>query len=71
MSAEPEPRWSLIGEIRAHPWIAGLYVALSLVGVGLALWLLPEDWALGRRIAAGVFSGAGCAWMMTVTRHIG
>ena len=70
MSEEQDSRGP-IGSIRAHPIISGILVGCVLVGVGLGLVLLPAEWALARRLAAGAVAGVGVGLTILATRMIG
>ena len=61
----------LIGSIRAHPIIAGIFAGCVLLGVVLGFVLLPAEWALARRLAAGAVAGVGVGLTITATKMIG
>jgi hypothetical protein len=52
--------------IRDHPYITAI-----MVGIVLSVQLLPADWALARRIAAGSVAGAGVGLFITAGKMIG
>ena len=58
----------MVEMLRRHPILVAIFAACMLLGVGLGVVYLPEDWSLPRRIAGGVFGGAGVAIFLTVTR---
>jgi len=57
--------------IRVHPYISAILLGCVALGVAMAILLLPEDWALARRIAAGSVGGAGVGLIITASRMIG
>ena len=46
-------------------------VACALVGATTGFFLLPEEWIVARRIAAGAVAGAGVGLTLTATKMIG
>jgi hypothetical protein len=54
--------------LRQHPILVAIFVACTALGIWLGVTYLPADWSLARRIAGGVFGGAGVAVFLTVTR---
>jgi hypothetical protein len=55
----------------SHPVITALLIGCALAGAAAGALLLPDDWSLARRIAAGAVAGAGSALLVTATRLIG
>lgn len=67
----PEPRAGLSELLGRHRgWVAA-WVGLVVAGGVLGVWLLPEEWMLLRRLAAGAVGGAGVALIVSATRLIG
>lgn len=60
-----------LGFLLSHPIILAVFVACTLVGVVMGVFLLTEDWSLARRIAGGAVGGAGVALIITAPRIIG
>lgn len=67
---EQAPRRAL-ASMKAHPIITGTLVTCILVGAAMGFGLLPEEWSLARRIAAGAFAGGGVGLTVTATKMIG
>ncbi len=57
--------------LRTYPIISATIAGCTVLGAVLGLYLLPEDWALARRIAGGALGGAGCGLIVTAPRIIG
>ncbi len=57
--------------MRAHPVITGVMVVCTVVGAVAGALYLPVEWHTARRLAAGVFSGAGCGLIIVATRLVG
>ncbi len=57
--------------ITAHPIIFGVVIACISIGAVLGVFVLPDEWSLARRIAAGVVGGAGVSILITAPRIIG
>ena len=67
--SEPQAGLSdLLG--RQRGWVAA-WVGLVVAGSVLGVWLLPAEWMLLRRLAAGAVGGAGVALIVSATRLIG
>lgn len=62
---------SVMQSLRNHPVITGVMVGCTLGGVVVGMILIPEDWALWRRIAGGAISGAGVGLLITAFKMIG
>ena len=60
-----------LGFISNHPFIFTVFVACTLIGAVMGIFLLTEDWSLVRRIAGGAVGGAGVALLITTPRIIG
>ena len=56
---------------RANPFVTGVLVVCLVVGVALGITVLPPEWSIARRVAAGAVSGAGVGLMITAARMIG
>lgn len=54
--------------LRQHPILVAVFVVCIALGAVLGMLYLPADWPAFRRIAGGVFAGAGVAVFLTVTR---
>jgi hypothetical protein len=54
--------------LRRHPMLVATFVICIALGAALGAFYLPADWPAFRRIAGGVFAGAGIAIFLTVTR---
>lgn len=54
--------------LRRHPILVAVFVLCIALGATLGMYYLPADWPAARRIAGGVFAGAGVAVFLTVTR---
>lgn len=69
------PETGPLGRVRAvasaHPVIFWLFVFCIVVGAVAGGVLLPGEWSLARRIAAGVVSGAGVALLVSAPRIVG
>ena len=48
--------------------LVATFVICIALGAALGAFYLPADWPAFRRIAGGVFAGAGIAIFLTVTR---
>jgi hypothetical protein len=59
------------GVVRQHPVIVGALVGCTLAGIGIGVAVLPEDWALLRRVFGGALGGAGVGLLCTAPRIIG
>ncbi len=57
--------------MRAHPIITSVTVVSCIVGTIVGGLLLPPEWPLVRRLAAGMLSGAGCALLVVAPRVVG
>ena len=57
--------------MRAHPVITGIMIGCALIGAVSGILLLPEEWMLVRRIAAGTVAGGGIGLTITATKMIG
>lgn len=64
-------RGGLLGVIASYPLISLTIFVCTLLGVGLGLVFLPEDWTLARKVAGGALSGAGCGLIVTAPRIVG
>ena len=58
----------VISVVTRHPILVAVFAVCIALGVALGVLYLPADWALARKIAGGVFAGAGVAVFLTVTR---
>ncbi|MFQ5697179.1 MAG: hypothetical protein ACE5IL_02715 [Myxococcota bacterium] len=56
--------------VRSHPVMVLLSAACTGIGLGLGVALLPGDWSLLHRSAAGAVGGAGVALLVLATRLI-
>jgi hypothetical protein len=65
---DAEAGQGIAGVLRRHPVLIAVFVACIALGVVLGVLYLPADWALARKVAGGVFAGAGVALFLTVTR---
>jgi hypothetical protein len=70
-SESPNAPQGRFGLLLDHPIIFTVFVACTLVGVVMGVFLLAEDWSLARRIAGGTIGGAGVALIITAPRIIG
>jgi hypothetical protein len=61
----------LLGLVQRYPVICATILFCTLVGIGIGVGFLPEDWSLARRIAGGAVGGAGCGLIVTAPRIVG
>jgi hypothetical protein len=54
--------------LRRHPYLVATFAVCIALGAVLGASYLPAEWSAARRIAGGVFAGAGIALFLTVTR---
>jgi hypothetical protein len=54
--------------LRQHPILVAIFAICIVLGAVLGAYYLPAEWPAFRRIAGGVFAGAGVAVFLTVTR---
>ena len=74
MSPESDPApsdASWLATVSAQPWLVALWIVFISCAIVAAITLLPEDWALTRRVLAGLIGGIGCALILSVNRIIG
>lgn len=57
--------------MRDHPVITGVMLVCILLGPVFTMWLLPDDWALWRKLAGGLVAGAGVGLMIVAPRMVG
>ncbi|HVN40570.1 MAG TPA: hypothetical protein VMW19_20585 [Myxococcota bacterium] len=68
MVDEPHAQQGLLAVLRRHPILTAIFALCITSGAVAGALFLPQDWSLARRIAGGVFAGAGTAVFLTVTR---
>jgi len=68
MVDDPLERHGLVAALRRHPILTAIFALCITSGAVCGALFLPQDWSLARRIAGGVFAGAGTAVFLTVTR---
>ena len=59
------------GFVRRYPVIISVFVLCTLAGIAIGLEVLPEEWALARRIIGGAVGGAGVGLICTAPRIVG
>ena len=64
----PLERQGVVAVLRRHPILTAIFALCIASGAVAGALFLPQDWSLARRIAGGVFGGAGTAVFLTVTR---
>lgn len=57
--------------VRRYPVIISVFVFCTLAGIAIGLEVLPEEWALARRIIGGAVGGAGVGLICTAPRIVG
>ncbi len=62
---------SVFAGIKAHPWITGIFIFCVILWTVIAIVFLPEEWAMIRKVAAGLIWGLFCAIIVTATRTVG
>jgi hypothetical protein len=68
MADEPLASQGVVALLRRHPILTAIFAVCIVSGAVAGALFLPQDWSLARRIAGGVFAGAGTAVFLTVTR---
>lgn len=61
----------MITTMRKHPVITAVMLGCMALGPVLGVLLLPEDWAMWRKILGGLVGGAGVGLMITAPRIVG
>lgn len=64
-------RGEMLDWIKAHPIITSFCAVSTVLGGVLGPLFTPEDWSDGRKIAAGVVTGVGCAAIVVFNRIFG